>query len=385
MLILIENGEVYAPEPRGRCPVLLVGGVVGRVGGVDRRAAGSLGLELEVIDATGCVVTPGFIDPHEHLTGGSGEKGFASRTPEIYAREIAGAGITTVVGCLGVDTTTKTMPDLLAKAKGLREEGLSAFVWTGGYDIRPRALTGSVRDDIMFVEEVVGAGEVAVADERSSAPRPEELARLARDADVGGMLSGKAGLTHVHVGEGRERLRLLRAAVEEFGTPPGCLYPTHVERSEALMEEAIALSRAGSFVDVDTVEEDLHRWLRFYLENGGDAARLTVSSDASISSPRTLFEQVRGCVLSHGFKLEQVLPHVTSNPASALKLADKGELAPGRAADVLVLQTRSLELREVIAGGRRLVSGGESNFAEKFLEESNRRVNLRGAKMAECL
>lgn len=104
MLILIENGEVYAPEPRGRCSVLLDGGVIGKVGEVDGRAAASLGLELEVIDATGCVVTPGFIDPHEHLTGGSGEKGFASRTPEIYAREIAGAGITTVVGCLGVDT-----------------------------------------------------------------------------------------------------------------------------------------------------------------------------------------------------------------------------------------------------------------------------------------
>jgi beta-aspartyl-dipeptidase (metallo-type) len=287
-----------------------------------------------------------------------------------------------VVGCLGVDTTTKTMPDLLAKAKGLKEEGLSAFVWTGGYDVRPRTLTGSVRDDILFVEEVVGAGEVAVADVRSSAPTAGELARLAREAYVGGMLAGKGGLTHVHVGEGPERLRLLREAIEEFGTPPACLYPTHVERCEALMLEAVELSRAGSFVDIDTVEEDLHRWLRFYLDKGGDPARLTASSDASISSPRTLLEQVQGCVLRHGFALERVLPLVTSNPARALKLKGKGGLTEGGAADVLVLRAESLEVREVIAGGRRLVSGGRLTFAEKFLEESNRLVGLEGGKVA---
>src|SRR5215213_3032889 len=145
MLTLIENGEVYAPGPAGRQSVLVVGGRVGKMGAVDRRALEATGLELEVIDATGCVVTPGFIDPHEHIAGGSGEEGFASQTPEIHAGEIVSAGITTVVGCLGVDTTTKTLPGLLARAKALREEGLSAFVWTGGYSVPPTTLTGSVR------------------------------------------------------------------------------------------------------------------------------------------------------------------------------------------------------------------------------------------------
>jgi beta-aspartyl-dipeptidase (metallo-type) len=89
MLTLIENGEVYAPEPRGRQPVLLVGDRIARVGETNPRvAAPLLGLELEVIDAVGCVVTPGVIDPHSHLIGGSGEEGFASRTPEIQLSEI---------------------------------------------------------------------------------------------------------------------------------------------------------------------------------------------------------------------------------------------------------------------------------------------------------
>jgi len=39
-------------------------------------------------------VTPGFIDPHEHLLGVSGEEGFATQTPEISVSEIICAGIT---------------------------------------------------------------------------------------------------------------------------------------------------------------------------------------------------------------------------------------------------------------------------------------------------
>jgi beta-aspartyl-dipeptidase (metallo-type) len=380
MLTLIENGEIYGPQPERRSSILLVNDRIGRVGDVDRRSLESLGLETVVIDAADCVVTPGFIDPHEHISGGSGEEGFATQTPEIHKSEIVKAGITTVVGCLGVDTTTKTMPGLLARARALKEEGLSAFIWTGGYDVPPVTLTGSVRDDMLLVEEVIGAGEVAISDERSTSPNAHELARLANDAYVGGMLSRKAGLTHFHVGNGEARLKLLRTLIDDYQTPPGWLYPTHVERNEALMLEAIDLCRRGSFIDVDTVEEDLHTWLRFYVEHDGPPGRLTVSSDASISSPRTLYEQIRGCVLEHGFPLEEVLPLVTTNTARALKLSDRGELSEGKRADLLVLDKSSLEIREVVAGGRLLLREGELVGGEKFLEGSSRSVNLRGTK-----
>src|SRR5205085_1676470 len=126
----------------------------------------------------GCIVAPGFIDPHEHLLGGSGEKGFSTQTPELSATEIIEAGITTVVGCLGVDTTMKTMPGLLAKAKALNEEGLNAYLWTGGYDVPPTTISGTARKDIMFIKEIIGTGEIAISDERSTDHVPHELARL---------------------------------------------------------------------------------------------------------------------------------------------------------------------------------------------------------------
>jgi beta-aspartyl-dipeptidase (metallo-type) len=378
MLTLIENGEVYAPAPLGRRDVLMLGDRVAKIGEVERRALASLGLELDIIDARDCLVTPGLIDPHEHLVGGSGERGFSTQTPEIYASELAQAGITTVVGCLGVDTTTKTMAALLAKAKGLNEEGLTAYIWSGGYNVPPSTLMGCVREDILFISEVIGAGEVAIADARSTDRDPLELSRLVRDAYVGGLLSRKCGVTHFHVGDEKARLKLLRTLIEDFEINPALLYPTHIERSEELMREAIELAARGSYVDIDTVEQDLPKWLRFYLDNGGDRARLTISSDASINSPRSLFEQVRSCVLEHDFPLEQVLALVTENTASVLKLTRKGRLAVGCHADALVLRKDSLELKHVLARGRCLLRDGQLAFSENFLSESNRLIRLNG-------
>ena len=372
MLTFIENAEIYAPEKREENSILIVAGKILKIGRIDRQALETLHVSIDVIDASDCVVVPGFIDPHEHLLGGSGEEGFASQTPAITASELISAGITTVVGCLGVDTTMKTMPGLLAKAKGLKEEGLSAFVWTGGYNVPPTTITDSIKTDIMFIEEIIGAGEVAVSDERSTDPEPHELARITSDARNGGMLSKKCGLTHFHVGDETNRLKLLNILIDEFETPAESLYPTHIERSEELMREAIALAKRGSFVDIDTVEKDLAKWFRFYRENGGDLKKLTVSSDASISSPRTLFDQIRSCVLEHKFALEQILPIVTANTAAALKLENKGVLEAGKDADVLVLRRESLEIKDVIAGGKRLFKNGRIAFQEKFQEGSNR-------------
>ena len=382
MLTLIQNGEVFAPAPLGWRSVLLVNGTIGRIGDVDVGGARALGLDLEVIDAEGCLVTPGLIDPHEHLLGGSGEEGFASQTPEITFGEVVTCGITTVVGCLGVDTTMKTLAGLLAKVKAFREEGLSAYMWSGGYNVPPTTVTDSVRNDLLFIAEVIGCGEVAIADERSTEPEPRELARLVNDAHVGGMLSRKAGVTHFHVGESERKLRCVREILDRkrFQLRPEMVYATHVQRNEALLLEAIELARQGIAVDFDVVDRDLAKWLCFYREHDGPLDRLTFSSDASKTSPGVLFDQVRECVTEHGFKLQDVLPHVTSNTAQVLKLEQKGTLEPGKDADVLVLRRDTLEPVEVLARGKRMVKGGRLVVTEQFLEDSNRKVELHGQK-----
>ena len=383
MFTLIENGEVYAPQHLGNPTVLLAHDKIVKIGDISREDVKALGVDVETIDASGCYVTPGLIDAHQHVLGGSGEKGFASQTPEISATEIVEGGITSVVGCLGADTTMKTLPGLLAKVKGLKEEGLNAYMWSGGYNVPPKSITASIRDDIMFIEEVVGCGEVALADERSTGPTAQELARIVHDSYVGGMLSSKAGITHFHVGDGEERLSIIRELIDKHAVSPEWIWITHITRSEKLMLEAIEFAKNGGWVDIDTVDENLPECVKFYLDHTGWEEKLTVSSDASKTSPQNLFKEIRKCVLNAEMPLETVLRFVTSNVANVLKLEIKGTLEAGKAADVLVMTKADMELREVISLGRRLMKEGRLSFSEKFLKDSNRKVTLEGEKREE--
>ncbi|MFL5488659.1 MAG: amidohydrolase family protein [Gemmatimonadaceae bacterium] len=383
MLLLIENADVYAPEHRGRQDILVANRQIEKVGRVDRRKLESLGIDCDVIDATGCVVTPGFIDPHEHLLGGSGEGSLALQSPELFIDEICRAGITTVVGTLGVDTTMKTLAGLLARVKALKEEGLTAYLWTGGYDVPPTTMLGDVRQDMMFIEECIGAGEIAISDERSLAPDKHSLARVVFDAHVGGLLTGKSGITHFHVGESDKKLRPILELLENFDIKPEWLFPTHVQRSAELMDEAIAFANDGMPINIDVVEKDAGKWTKYYLERGGPPDRFTISSDADSTTPDVFYGQICELVVKHRLPLELVLQFVTSNTARILKLKTKGRIAEGCDADLLVLTEGALEIRDVIAGGKRLVVDGECKTASKFLKESRRNVTLVGDECDE--
>lgn len=334
-MLVVVNGKVLAPAPRGRANIVVAGGRIERIGDVDASA-----FEPEVIDASGCVIVPGLIDCHAHLIGGSGEKGWGSASGALSSADLFAAGITTVVGLLGTDTTTKTLPSLLGKVKALRAEGVNAWMWTGGYDAR--TLTGSIRDDIVLIEEIVGAGEIAIADRRGVHFDARELARIATDCYVAGTFTGKAGVLHMHTGEFPGRLSIVRELLD-LGVPAATLHPTHVNRNDELFAEAVELTRRGVTIDLDCVEESLPHWWQQF---DGDRSRVTISTDAPIGRAGALLDAVRSLPIEEG------LPLATVNPARVLNLHDVGEIAEGRRADLLLLDEDSLALRRVIAAGR---------------------------------
>ena len=166
------------------------------------------------------------------MTGGGGESGPASRVPRVALSALTRAGITSCVGVLGTDGTTRNVASLVAATLALRAEGLSAWCWTGSYEVPPITLTGSVRSDIVFVDPILGVGEVAISDHRSSQPTFDELVRLAADCHVAGMMSGKAGVLHLHLGDGaaRPRARPSRARRDRAARPR---LPPHAREPQA--------------------------------------------------------------------------------------------------------------------------------------------------------
>lgn len=362
---LIEHGELFAPESCGQQSLLLAGESILRIGPLDAAALRACGLACQVIDATDCVVMPGLVDPHQHLLGAGGEQGFGSRRPEVSAHELAAAGITTAVGCLGTDTITRELRALLGKVRQLEAQGLSAYMYTGGFQVPPPTLTGSVMSDLVIIDKVIGVGEVAISDVRSSQPSIDELARLVSSAWVGGTLSGKAGVTHFHIGPGQGQLAPLHALLDQYEVMPAALYATHIHRSAALLEDAVALAHRGAYIDIDTIDEDLPRWLQLYRQSGGPRGRLTASSDAHTQggTPAKLYGQLVAC-RNHGMALPEVLPLFTSNPAAALKLERKGRLRPHADADLLVARKDSLKLVHVLARGKFVMRNGQVEIGE---------------------
>lgn len=166
--------------------------------------------------------------------------------------------------------------------------------------------------------------------------------------------------------------------MENYQVKCDWLYPTHVQRGPELMREAIDLANEGAFLDMDVVEEDVAKWLRFYLDNGGPPEKLTISSDMDSSTPALFYEQFCGLVVRHGFALELLLPFFTANTAEALKLPQKGRLCPGSDGDVAVLEQRSLDICHVVARGQVMVRDGRPAVREKWLEKSKRHISLVG-------
>jgi beta-aspartyl-dipeptidase (metallo-type) len=380
ILTLFVDADVYAPKHRGKCDVLCTDNQILHIGKLDHKKLFELGIEIEVVNLNGDYLLPGIIDPHMHLLGGSGENGgFSSQTPEISLSEIVEAGITTAVGTLGVDTTMKTMSGLLAKVKGLIDEGLCAYMWTGGYDMPPVTILENVKNDIMFIKEIVGAGEIAISDERSIEPRAEPLARVIVDSHNGGLLAGKCGRTHFHVGDG---VRMMQCLWDTLEYAPDIkaewLYPTHLNRNPKLTREGIKLVKKGAYIDFDTTQEELVKNLDTYIDEGGDLKKLTISSDSSLTSPSNTLTQIQKALRGRKFKLSELWPLVTSNTAQALDINDQGELKECSKPNILVLDRSTYDLVHVFASGRFFIKDGVDKTKEKFLEESNRDITLIG-------
>lgn len=372
-MLLIKGAEVYAPEYLGKKDVLIAGEKIERIGEDFPEYEG-----CQVIDGTGRIVAPGFIDRHVHITGGGGEGSFHTQAPQVQLSDLIRGGVTTVVGLLGTDGISRSTENLVAKAKALKEEGISAYCCCGAYGHPGPTITGSISRDIMFVDEIIGL-KLAVSDHRAPNITVDELIRLGSDVRTAGMLSGKAGFVCLHMGGDDRALSPVFEALERTSIPVKTFQPTHVGRAKKLQEDAFKLAKMGGTIDFTCGQfeekiKELAASLRAAKEAGVPMDKVTISSDGQgswsnydaagnltemgVSSVDTMYRQVVYQVQNENMSLEEALSLGTRNVAKALEVyPKKGAVHEGSDADVLVLNG-DLSMNTVIARGSLMMQDG---------------------------
>lgn len=383
MFKLLKNGICYGPQYLGNKDILVVLNKIYKI--AENISAENLP-NVEIIDCTDKIVCPGFIDQHLHITGGGGEEGFVSRIPEIKLRDIISAGVTTVVGVLGFDSITRNIEGLLAKARGLEAEGLNTFIYTGSYEVPTATITGKVLKDITLIDKIIGVGEIAISDHRSSHPTLDMLKEIAYEARAGGLLSNKAGIVHIHVGDGKGGLQPLKELLENSDYPMDMFIPTHLNRNKSLFHQAIEFANTGGNIDLTAGQSSESGYsvpdaMEQLLREKVSIDRITVSSDGNGSIPSNgtgaligkvsqLFEDIRVCVLDRKIDLTSILKTVSENVAKRLKLfPQKGILAEGSDGDILVINRQDFTINSVFIVGEKFIDNGlviKKGFYEDF-------------------
>lgn len=373
MISIIQGVELYTPKYIGRKDIVVSGG---KFQGIYEGVKLNTNIEdINIINAENLLMFPGFIDNHVHIIGGGGEAGFRSRVLEITSEKLVRSGITTVVGCLGTDNVCRSTHELIAKTKALEEEGLSAFCYTGAYEIPIKTVTNSIKEDLMLIDKIIGVGEIAISDNRSSQPTYQEFISTVAQSRVGGLLSGKSGIVNVHVGDGKRGLEKINRMIENTEIPFTQILPTHINRNMRLFREGMEYLRKGGYIDLTTSSSDIEndeltasKALKLLFDEGLPLERVTFSSDGNGSIPifdeygniksfevcsvETLYEQIKTSILDYGVPIETAISVITKNVSKLYGFNNKGVIEKDRDADFVLVDRNNLEIKKVFAKGK---------------------------------
>jgi beta-aspartyl-dipeptidase (metallo-type) len=371
-MLLIKNTNLYSPQSLGKKDILISNG---KIVAIDDEIVNH-SVFSKVWDAKGAITTPGFIDQHIHVIGAGGKHGFASMTPQLHLGDLINCGTTTVVGLLGTDGSTRSIKTLFSKTQALNQEGITAYMYTGYYGLDKVYLMNSLQEDMIYIDCVIGC-KIAISDIRSSYPSALELLRLLRNVRVGGMLSGKKGILHLHLGALSSKMDLLFEIIENYEFPIEHISPTHVGRTKELFDQAITFAKMGGMIDITTGASkytDPYKSVLYALDNNVSIDNITFSSDGNAgldkldknnnlvgfkSAPFDKnFEEVINLHKLGGVPLEDALKLITSNPAKNLGLKNKGEVKVNSDADLCFLNS-DLKLNTVIANGKFMMQDGD--------------------------
>jgi len=384
---LLKNGKVYTPECVGIKDVLIINDKIISISeNIPKSSIHTLDKKAKIINASGCIVVPGFIDQHIHINGAGGEGGPQYRTDPVELSKLVKGGITSVVGLLGIDGCARSLRALLMKAKGLEKEGISAWIYTGAYQYPSPTITEGIISDLMLIDKVIGV-KIALSDHRSSHPTVGELTKIASDARVGGMMAGKPGIVHIHMGEEKVGLNPLFNIIENTQIPIKQFAPTHLNRNELLFKQAIEFGKRGGYMDLtagSSNEKKLKasKAVSRLVKTGVSLKNITISTDGNGSMPKfnerkeiismqiasvdSLYREFFDMVKKEKLPIENAVRVTSTNIAEHLKLEKKGKVKKDKDADLIIFDKDTLRMKYVIAKGKVLMENEQVKVLGTF-------------------
>lgn len=383
--LLIKDGDIYTPEHKGKKDILVIND---RIVFIDQNILTSvlnvIDKNIKIIDASKYIIIPGYIDQHVHINGAGGEGGPQYRTPPIQLSELVKAGITSVVGLLGTDGFARSLKALLMKARALEQEGISTWIYTGAYQYPSPTITESILSDIILIDKVIGV-KIALSDHRASHPTIDEFKKVTSEARAAGILAGKAGVVHIHMGGEKLGLSYLFDIIRNTEIPIEQFAPTHLnKKDEELFRQVVEFGKIGGYIDltagVSGEEKSSNninpgKAIKKLLKNGVSIKKITISSDGNGSLPKfnekkefvgmrvasvsSLHREFINMVKEEKISIEEATQITSTNIAKHLKLAKKGEIRAGKDADIIALDKDTLKIKHVIARGKTLMEDEE--------------------------
>ena len=365
---LIRHGRILTMDPAIKDledgDLLIEGGLISAIA---PRLEADHAEEIEEIDATGCIVLPGFIDSHRHMWQAA-LRGCAPHhtLPEYFthilgavaptltpqdlylgnllgARAALDAGITTVQDISNIQDSPAHSDHLI---KALQDSGLRAVFAYGNSTPRMRIHGSSLPDDVRRIRTELLPHDngalvtMALVTELGDDDAERHNARLARDLGVPTARHAVQFSDDPHV----TRLRDL-----------GVLLPatTFIHGVGLDTEELKVIADIGSSLSIAPAIEMMmgHGFPPFTraIEAG---LQLSLSADVEVTTATDMFTQMRAAYQASRYSelsspgpggpratVQDILRYATIGGAQTLGLDNvTGSLSPGKQADVIILR-----------------------------------------------